>query len=247
MITIKGLSRIYKKEIKQYLVSPVAYVVITLFLLLAAYIFFHPFPDHPEYTFFLINQATMSFFFSWLPMLFVIVIPAITMHLFSEEMNLGSYEMLLTMPVSFLDIIFGKFLAALTLTAICLFPTLSYAVFVSFLGKLDWGPVLGGYFGALLLSAGFCAIGLLISSITRKQIIALLLSLVICLSLAGIDRLLAIISLPPVVMEFLQYMGANVHFQNIAKGIIDTRDIIYFISISFLALYGTKLIMEEKK
>ncbi|MBN2445067.1 MAG: ABC transporter permease subunit [Spirochaetales bacterium] len=241
MITVKGVLHIYKKEIRQYLVSPVAYVVISIFLFISAFFFFF------MYTFFLRNQATMRLFFSLLPIFFCFVIPAITMHLFSEEINLGSYEMLLTMPVSFLDIIFGKFMAALTLTAIFLLPTTSFAIFISFLGKLDWGPVIGGYFGALLMGAAFCAIGLLVSSLTKKQIVALLLGWLICFAFWVFDKAIIFMPLPQFIMGFLQYIGADVHFQNIAKGIIDTRDVIYFVSLTFLALYGTKLIMEEKK
>lgn len=241
MITIKGLLHIYKKEIKTYIVSPTAYVVIPIFLLVAAFYFFS------ARIFFLRSQASMREFFSALPIIFCIIIPAITMHLFSEEINIGSYEMLLTMPVTFLDIIIGKFLAALTLTAICLFPTFSYAIFISFLGNLDWGPVIGGYISALFLGAAFCAIGLLVSSITKKQIIALVIAILICLFLCLLNLVVILFPVPHVVLSFLKYMDAYIHFQNVARGIVDTRDIIYFISVCFLALYGTKLIMEEKK
>lgn len=238
MITARGLMHIYKKEMKTYLVSPVAYIVVGFFLIVATLWFFF------AMSFFGRNQANMRIFFESLPVLFIIIIPLITMHLFSEEINIGSYEMLLTMPVSFIDIIIAKFLAALTLTVVCLFPTLSYAICISFLGNLDWGPVIGGYLGALLLGAAYCAIGLFVSSLTRHQLIAFLIGLAICGALS-ISRILMVyvfmfISVP------LQYLDAYLHFQNIAKGIVDTRDIIYFISICFLALYGTKLVMEEK-
>jgi ABC-2 type transport system permease protein len=240
-ITFKGLFHIYKKEIKTYFISPIAYVVITLFLLVAAFFFFFWF------TFFLRNQASLRLFFSLLPIFSCFVIPAITMGLFSEEINLGSYELLLTMPVTFLDIIFAKFLAALTLTAICYLPTVSYPIFITFMGKLDWGPVIGGYLGALFMGAGFCAIGLLASALTRKQIIAYLIGWAICFALWLLDRVIIYVPLPQILMGFIQYLGADYHFQNIAKGIIDTRDILYFISLCFFSLYGTKLIMEEQK
>ncbi|MBN1697317.1 MAG: ABC transporter permease subunit [Spirochaetales bacterium] len=241
VLTLKGLFQIYKKEIKTYFISPIAYVVISLFLLVSAFFFFF------WGTFFLRNQASMRMFFSLLPVFSCFVVPAITMSLFSEEINLGSYELLLTMPVTFLDIIFAKFLAALTLTAICYLPTVSYAVFISFMGNLDWGPVAGGYFGGLLMGAGFCAVGLMASSLTRKQIIAYLIGWAICFALWLLDRIVVYVPLPQFMLGFLQFLGADYHFQNIAKGIIDTRDILYFVSLCFFSLYGTKLIMEEQK
>jgi len=166
------------------------------------------------------------------------------MRLFSEELNVGSYETLLTLPVTFQDVILGKFLAAVVFVAAMLIPTLAYPVAISFLGQLDWGPVLGGYVGALLLGAAFSAIGLFASSLTRNQIIAFILSMAICFSLTLIDNMLFF--LPQPVLSLMQYMGTNFHFQNISKGILDSRDILYFLSISFVGLYGAHLALQEK-
>ena len=112
------------------------------------------------------------------------------MRLFSEELNVGSYEVLLTMPVTFLDVVLGKFLAASVFVAAMLIPTLAYPITVSFLGELDWGPVVGGYVGAVLLGAAFSAIGLFASSLTRNQIIAFIVAMAICFSLTLIDKML---------------------------------------------------------
>ena len=227
---------IFKREFRTYFVSPIAYIVISFFLLVTGWFFFT--------TFFLYNQASLRNFFSLLPIIFSFVVPAITMRLFSEEFNVGSYETLLTMPVTFLDVVLGKFLASVAFIAAMLIPTLAYPLTVGFLGQLDWGPVAGGYTGAILLGAAFSAIGLLSSSMTRNQIIAFITGMAICFSLVMIDKMLFF--LPRFSLVFFQYLGADHHFQNISKGIIDSRDILYFLSISFIGLYGTHLVLQEK-
>jgi len=195
-------------------------------------------------TFFLFNQATLRNFFSLLPVIFSFVVPAITMRLFSEELNVGSYEILLTMPVTFQDIVVGKFLASTLFVVAMLIPALAYPITVSFLGQLDWGPVMGGYVGAVLLGAAFSAIGLFASSLTRNQIIAFITGMALCFSLTLIDKMLFF--LPQSILGFLQYLGAGFHFNNISKGIIDSRDILYFLSVIFIGLYGTHLSLAGK-
>jgi len=166
------------------------------------------------------------------------------MRLFAEELNVGSYEILLTMPVTFVDVVLGKFLAGVAFVAAMLIPTLAYPITVSFLGPLDWGPVIGGYIGAVLLGAAFSAIGLFASSLTRNQIIAFIVGVAICFSLTLIDWMLFF--LPRSILGFVQYLGMNFHFQNISKGILDSRDILYFLSVSFVSLYGTYLVIRER-
>ncbi|HBF43532.1 MAG TPA: ABC transporter [Desulfobacteraceae bacterium] len=233
---MRQVIHIFNKEFKSYFVSPIAYIVISVFLIVTGWFFFT--------TFFLYNQATLRNFFALLPTIFSFVVPAITMRLFSEELNVGSYETLFTLPVTFQDVILGKFLAAVVFVAAMLIPTLAYPVTISFLGQLDWGPVLGGYIGALLLGAAFSAIGLFASSLTRNQIIAFIISMAICFGLTLIDRMLFF--LPQPVLSLMQYMGTNFHFQNISKGILDSRDILYFLSVSLVGLYGAHLALQEK-
>ncbi len=228
---------IFRKEFKGYFISPIAYIVISVFLVLTGWFFFS--------TFFLFGQAEMRSFFSLLPVTLSFIIPAVTMRLFSEEFNTGSYELILTMPVSSLDIIIGKFTAAAAFVAVMLVPTLSYGIFISFIGDLDWGPLFGGYLGALLLGASFSSIGLFASSLTRNQIIAFITGMFFCFMLTLIDKMLFF--LPRGALNFFQYMSANFHFQNISKGIIDSRDILYFLSICFVMLYATNLVIREKK
>jgi len=211
--------------------------VISIFLLVIGWFFFTPF--------FLYNQASLRQFFILLPIIFSFIIPAVTMRLFSEELNVGSYETLLTLPVTFTDIILGKFLASLLFTVAMLVPTLAYPATVSLLGELDWGPVLGGYIGAVLLAASFSAVGLFASSLTRNQIIAFIIGMVICFSLTLIDKMLFFV--PRSILGVVSYLGADFHFQNISKGVIDSRDILYFLSVTFIGLYGAHLAMQRKK
>lgn len=225
------------RELKDFFISPIAYIVIAVFLLVTGWLFFS--------TFFVFGQADMRNFFNLLPMTFAFVVPAITMRLFAEELNTGSYEILLTLPVTFGDIIVGKFLAGAVFVGAILLPTVSYPVFIALMGELDWGPVIGGYAGALMLGAAFTAIGLFASALTRNQIIAFIVGAVICFSLTTIDRMLFFFPAP--LLDIVNYVGASSHFQNVAKGIIDTRDILYFLSLVFLGLYAAHLAMQEKK
>ena len=233
---MKRITHIFSKEFKAYFISPIATIVISVFLLVTGWFFFT--------TFFIYDQASLRTFFDLLPLIFSFIIPAVTMRLFSEELNVGSYEILLTMPVSTLDVVLGKFLAAVFFVAAMLLPTLSYPVTVSLLGQLDWGPVIGGYFGAILLGAAFSAVSLFASSLTRNQITAFIIGMAICLGLTLIDRML--LFFPRSFLGVLGYLGANFHFENISKGIIDSRDMLYFLSVSFVGLYATNLALQEK-
>jgi ABC-2 type transport system permease protein len=224
------------KEFKDYFISPIAYIVIALFLIVTGWFFFS--------TFFIFGRADMRDFFSLLPIVFSFFIPAVTMRLFAEERNVGSYETLLTMPVSFTDIALGKFFAATLFAAAMLVPTLAYPVFISFIGDMDPGPVAGGYLGALFLAAAYCAMGLFASALTRNQIIAFIIGCALCFTLTIINRMLFF--MPPKIVAVIEYIGASSHFTNFSKGILDTRDIIYFISLVCIFIFSTYIVMQEK-
>ena len=234
---MKQIGHIFKKEFKTYFVSPIAYIVIAIFLLVTGWFFFT--------TYFLYNQASLRNFFALLPVIFSFVIPAITMRLFAEELNLGSYETLLTMPVTFTDVILGKFLSSIAFITVMLIPTFAYSIITSLIGSLDWGPVVGGYIGAIFLGAAYCAIGIFASSLTRNQIIAFIFGMVICFILTLIDKMLFF--LPSSMLGFFSYLGADTHFQNISKGVVDSRDLLYFLSVCFMGLFCTHMVMEAKK
>ncbi|MGD9825194.1 ABC transporter permease subunit [Desulfobacter sp.] len=224
------------KEFKDYFISPVAYIVISLFLIVTGWFFFS--------TFFIYGRADLRDFFALLPITFSFFIPAVTMRMFAEEKNVGSYESLLTMPVSFTHIALGKFFAASAFAAAMLVPTLSYPLFISFIGSLDLGPVIGGYLGTMLLGGAYCSIGLFASALTRNQIIAFIIGCAICFTLTIIDRMLFFV--PERLVPVVEYLGANAHFTNISKGIIDSRDLIYFASVIFIFIFSTDIAMKEK-
>ncbi|MBW1914540.1 MAG: ABC transporter permease subunit [Deltaproteobacteria bacterium] len=234
---MKQVKHIFLKEFKSYFISPIAYIVISLFLLVTGWFFFA--------TFFLYSQATLRSFFAMLPLILSFVVPAITMRLFSEEMNIGSYETLITMPVTNVDVILGKFFGAVAFISVMLVPTILYPVTVSFISDLDWGPVIGGYVGVVFLGAAFSAIGLFASSLTRNQIIAFIIGIAVCFTLTLIDKMLFF--MPVSVLGFFEYIGADYHFQNFSKGVIELRDIVYFLSVSFISLYGANLVIQGKK
>ncbi len=227
---------IFKRESRAFFSSTGAYIVITLFLVLTGWFFFS--------TFFLSARADMRDFFNLLPMVFAFIIPALTMRLFSEEYRSGSFEISATLPVSLGDIIGGKFLASLFFTLVMLLPTMLYPVFIAFLGDLDPGPVAGGYLGAILLAASFSAIGILASSLTKNQIVAFIVSAAGCFFLTILSSIL--IFIPSFLIPFFQYAGVVFHFNNIAKGVIDSRDLIYFISVTLIGLYSTYIVIRER-
>ena len=214
---------ICRKELNVYFASPIAYIVIAIFLLVTGWFFFS--------TFFLFNQASLRGFFRLLPVVFAFVVPAVTMRQFAEELNIGSYEILLTMPLRFTDIVIGKFMASVAFVAAMLAPTLAYPAMVAFLG-------------ALLLGAAFSAVGLFASALTRNQIVAFIIGLAVCFALTLVDQM--VFFLPHAFLKTLAYLAADAHFENIAKGVIDTRDVVYFLSVCFIGLYGTVLVLKAK-
>ncbi|MGB4269543.1 MAG: ABC transporter permease, partial [Spirochaetota bacterium] len=183
---MKGAKLIAKKELSGYFSTPIGYIVISVFLVIAGFLFFS--------TFFLYGQAELRAYFELLPLLFAFVIPAITMRLFAEERNTGSFEMLVTLPLSTIQVVAGKILSATLFASIMISPTLVYAVSVAFVGSLDLGPVVGGYLGAVLLAAAYASIGVFASSMTKNQIVAFIIGFAICIVLSLITKFLYFIS-----------------------------------------------------
>ena len=236
-MSLKSILTVFKRELRSYFFTPIAYIIITIFLVITGWFFFS--------TFFLSGRADMRDFFNLLPLILAFTIPAVTMRVFAEEYRSGSFEILATLPLDKKEIVAGKFLAAHLLTLVMMAPTLIYAISISLIGSLDWGPVAGGYLGAILLSGAFTAIGVFASSLTHNQIVAFIISVSISFFLTVIDNMLILI--PGFLVGFFQYLGTGYHFESIAKGVIDSRDIIYFLSVIFIALYGSYLVNMEKK
>ncbi|MGP1588118.1 MAG: ABC transporter permease subunit [Treponemataceae bacterium] len=225
------------RELNSYFSSPVAYIVITLFLLVSGFLLFN--------IFFIANRAELRQFFTLLPISFALFIPALTMRLFSEEQSKGTIETLMTLPVCSFEVVMGKYLAVLLSSLAMLVPTFIYAITAGCFGSMDFGPLFCGYLGSIFLAATFCAIGIFASSITKNQIVAFFSAFGICIVLALIDKFL--IFMPSSVVNFFQFISAGYHFQSIARGIIDSRDLIYFISVGVLFVSATIKILENKR
>jgi ABC-2 type transport system permease protein len=229
---------LFKKELMSYFNSPIAYIFIGVFLVVGNWLFFK--------NFFLIGQVTMRGYFDLLPWIFLFISPAITMRLWSEEKKSGTIEFLLTLPVSDWQVVWGKFLGALSFLFIALMLTFSLPLSLMFLGNLDWGPVIGGYLGALLLGGAYLSLGLFISSLTKNQIIAFVLALVGCFAIFIVGAEFVLLGAPKVMVPILKFLGLGSHFNNIARGIIDSRDIIYYGSFMFLFLWLNARVIESR-
>lgn len=218
---------IFKKELRAYFTSPVAYVVITVFLLICGWFF--------STSLFVVGQASLRNVFQIVPFVYTIFIPAITMRLIAEEKKAGTFELLTTMPVTDFEIIAGKYLAASALLLAALLFTLIYAFTVKSLGDPDVGVIVAGYLGLLLLGMGYIAIGICMSSMTENQIVAFILSAFIILVLSLVDKVLMFV--PSALASVLEYLSTEYHFNNIARGVLDTRDLVYYASLIALSLF----------
>jgi len=227
---------IYKKELRSTFNSPIAYILITILLIGVGYFFFQ--------TFFLVGQATLRSFFSYSALAFILFGPAITMRLFAEERKSGTIEPLLTLPVKEWQIVLGKFLAGWTLLLVFLLLTLAYPISISFIGDLDIGPIIGGYLGLLLLGGVYVALGLFTSAITRNQVVSLVLAFFIGLLLYLLDLLLPFI--PESLQNLVAYIGIDTHFKSIARGVIDRRDLVYYLSLSIFLLFATVQVVQAR-
>jgi ABC-2 type transport system permease protein len=221
---------IARRDFQAYFNSPAAFVVLGVFLLVMGYLFFS--------TFFLGGYASMRSFFAVAPVMFVIFAPAITMRLISEERKSGTIEQLLTLPISNIQVVIGKFLAALGIVCVGLLFTVPYAISVSFLippnASFDFGPVIGGYIGLIFLAATFLSLGLLASCWTKNQIVAFIIGLAMCFFFYFIDKFASL--MPGNIGMVLEYLSVDYHFGNIARGVVDTRDVVYYFSLIILAL-----------
>lgn len=226
-----------RKELKSYFDSPIAYIIITIFLLISGWFFFSDL--------FLVNQTTLRNLFGIIPFIFMFFLPAITMRLISEEKKSGTIEVLLTLPVKDHQIILGKFLAGMILISLAVILTLVYAFTLSWLGNLDFGSVVSGYLGLILLGATYLSIGIFTSSLTQNQIVAFIISFLIIFVLYLLDNVL--IFVPGFLASVLEYLSVNYHFSNISRGVIDSRDLIYYLSLIFFFLFLAVRVLSSRK
>jgi ABC-2 type transport system permease protein len=228
---------IFKKELKSYFTSPMAYIIISAFLLISGWFFAN--------SLFIVNLADLRAVFSVISMIYIFFIPAITMRLLAEERKSGTLELLVTLPVNDRDVILGKFLASLALLAIALACTFIYVITLSSLGDLAAGAAIGGYLGLLLVGAAYLSIGIFISSLTENQIIAFLITFLVVLFLYMLDKLLFV--LPLSLVSLFEYLSSMYHFNNMARGVIDSRDLLYFGSVIFIGLYLCTRSLKSRK
>jgi ABC-2 type transport system permease protein len=238
---------IYKKELYSYLSSLVAYITIGIFLIVLG-LFLWVFPDTSilEY-----GYAGLDSLFNTVPYLFMFLIPAITMRSLSEEKKEGTFELLATRPLTDWQIIGGKYLACLTLVLFALIPTLIYYISVyqlgAVIGNIDTGAVIGSYIGLFLLGGAFVAIGIFSSSLTKNQIIAFAIAVFFSfIAFSGFDSASQILSLQKY-DNILINIGINEHYQSISRGVLDSRDLIYFLSFIAVFLLITKTILGGRK
>jgi len=239
---------LYRKEIKSYLSSLIGYIFIGVFLIIAG-LFIWVFPNINNILY--ANVASLQGLFNISMFLFLFLVPAITMRTFAEENRGGTMELLLTKPISDTQIITAKFLASLTLLVIALLPTLLYVISVYNLGNppgnIDMGSTWGSYLGLVFLGAAFISIGMFASSLTSNQIVAFVVAAPLCFIIYfGFDFIYELDifgSLGP----FIKSLGIEYHYNSISRGVIDTRDLLYFASVIFIFLIATRVVLVSRK
>ena len=242
---MNGILSIYKREFTSYFVTPVAYVFIVIFLFMTGVFTFY------LGAFYESNQADLEPFFRFHPWLYLFLIPAISMRLWSDERKSGTIELLMTLPVSITDTVVAKYLAAWSFTAIALSLTFPMWITVNYLGNPDNTVVLASYIGSLIMAGGFLAIGSCISALTKSQVIAFVISVVICFMfiLSGFPMVLDLFEdwAPQAVIDAIASFSFLTHFTSIKKGVIDIRDVISFAALITFWLYVNVVIIENKK
>jgi len=239
---------ILKKELNSFLSSLTGYMVVLVFLILNG-LFLWVFPG----SFNLLDSgyAGLDGLFFLAPWVFLFLIPALTMRFFADELKTGTIELLLTKPISELELVLGKYFAGLILCLIALAPTLMYVLSIYILGQpqgnLDWGATIGSYIGLIFLSGVYVSIGVFASSLTENQIVAFILSLFFCFfCFSGFEQIATLLSHTGMELS-IEKLGISYHYNAISRGVVDTRDVLYFVSLISLFLFGSKLSLQSKK
>lgn len=239
---------IFYKEINAFFSSLIGYIVIGIFLVLMGLVMW----VFPDYSVLDGNYATLDTLFSMAPLIFLFLIPAVTMRTFAEETQSGTIELLVTRPVSDWQIVGGKYLACLSLVAFALLPTVLYYLTVYSLGappgNLDSGGIMGSYIGLLFLASAFVAIGIFASSLTNNQIVAFLLAAFLCffifLAFDFLSRLPVFFGKTD---DLVQAIGIQYHYNSMSRGVLDSRDVVYFISLTAVFIAATVLSLGRRR
>lgn len=241
---MQNIKAIAKRELTGYFTSPVAYVFIVIFLLLSGFFTFM------LGGFFERGEASLASFFMWHPWLYLFLVPAAGMRLWSEERRLHTMELLLTMPITAWQAIVGKFLASWLFLVISLVLTFPIVITVCYLGDADLGVILGGYVGSALLAGAYLAVACFTSAITRNQVISFILSVVLCflLIMAGwepVTNLLLAMHLPEWTIRLVSTFSVMPHFIGFQRGVLDSRDLIYFFTLVGFSLFTTGVVIRN--
>ena len=240
-----NITAIMKRELGGYFTSPIAYVFLVIFLLLTGFFTF------TVGNFFERGEASLVSFFTWHPWLYLFLVPAVGMRLWSEERRLGTLELLLTLPITSWQAIVGKFLASWAFLALALVLTFPVVITVNWLGDPDNGVIVAGYVGSLLLAGAYLAISCMTSAMTRNQVISFILSVMICLFLilAGYTPVTDLLTrwANPVVVQTIAAFSVMTHFEGFQRGVLDTRDVIFFASVIGFALFATGVIIRNQR
>lgn len=236
---------LFKRELASYFATPIAYVFIVIFLFISGVFTFYLGNFFPR------GQADLLPFFNFHPWLYLFLIPALSMRLWAEERKSGTIELLLTLPMTMGQAVLGKFLAAWAFTAIALALTFPIWLTVNFLGSPDNGAIFAAYLGSLLMAGGFLAIGSCISAITKNQVIAFVVAVVACLAfiLSGFPLVLDFFNgwAPQFIVDTISSFSFLTHFNALSRGVVDARDIVFFISLIAFWLFANAIIIEVKK
>jgi ABC-2 type transport system permease protein len=242
---MKSIITIAKRELTGYFASPVAFVFIVIFLILSGFFSFM------VGGFFERGQASLESFFAWHPWLYLFLVPAVGMRMWSEERRLGTIELLLTMPVTPWQAIVGKFIASWAVVALALVLTFPMWITVNYLGNPDNGVILAGYVGSLLMGGAYLSITAMTSAMTRNQVVAFIVSVVLSLFLilAGYPPVtnMLVSWAKPWIVEAIASFSVMTHFESLQKGVLDSRDILYFVSVMGFSLFTTSVIVRTHR
>ncbi len=241
---MRGFASVYKREIHGYFATPVAYVFLVVFLFLASFLTF-------QKGFFEVRQASLHMFFQGVPLLMIFLGPALAMRLWAEERRSNSIELLFSLPITTAQAVLGKFFAAWTVIALALALTFPLVITACKLGDPDWGPIITGYLGALLLAGCYLAIGSFFSAVTRNQVIAFVISVVACAAFlyAGSPAALGYLTrfLPMVAVETAEFLSFQSHFESLQRGVIELRDAAFFLHLGAGWPWANVVVLGERR
>ena len=235
---MRNLKAVYFKEMKYYFNSPMAYIFLVIFAIINGYFFTR--------TFFLFNQSDMRSLFNIIPLVYLFFIPAVTMSLIAREKNMGTMEVISTLPLKNIDFVAGKFLAAFSLVVTGLLVTLIHFITLTQVGtNVDYGAIFTGYLGLALAGAVYSSVGTFASSVTDNQVVAFIIGIFIVLIFFLMDKMLMFV--PVYLTGLIQYLSVDYHLSNISRGVIDSRNLVYFASVVSFFLFMTVRILEIRK